>query len=276
MFKLITEKHEKAIHDFVNKIPTMETSLVVKELESLIDSIRNDIPEKKKISYGRYSIIKRMGLLLYPLLVEGEVDVLYLFNKIFINSEYDQFVRSLSVQLISIYGEKSSNLKEVLPFFEKAAMDDNWEMRECSAGFIRKLVKAYPDPMHDWYLKMVKSENAMQRRFASESLRPVADNGWFKKNPEFAFSIIENLYKESNAYPRTSVGNSLSDWMRIDEERALKIVRKLAKNGNKNSYWIAYRACRNIVKKDPIMVMNILQTDEYLYKDRKFYRKELE
>ena len=38
-------------------------------------------PEKKKISYGRYSIIKELGLELYPLLLEYEIDV-YDFSKI--------------------------------------------------------------------------------------------------------------------------------------------------------------------------------------------------
>ena len=121
---------------------------------------------------------------------------------------------------------------------------------------------------------MVKSKNPMQRRFACESLRPVADNGWFKKNPDFAFSIIENLYKEAEDYPRTSVGNSLSDWMRVDEKKTLKTVKELANNGNKNSYWIAYRACRNLVKKKPKLVLDMLKTDQYIYKDRKFYRRD--
>lgn len=102
----------------------------------------------------------------------------------------------------------------------------------------------------------------MQRRFACESLRPVADNDWFKKHPDFALSIIKNMFTESSAYPRTSVGNSLSDWMRIDQERTLKTVRELVASGDKNSYWIAYRACRNLVKKEPLLAMDILKTDQ--------------
>ena len=128
--------------------------------------------------------------------------------------------------------------------------------------------------MNEWYLETMKSENSMKRRFASESLRPVADNTWFKKHPEFTFSIIENLYHESSAYPRTSVGNSLSDWMRIDEALILPVVKEIASNGDENSYWIAFRACRNLVKKQPMLVMDILSTDSYIYKDRKFYRKD--
>lgn len=114
----------------------------------------------------------------------------------------------------------------------------------------------------------------MARRFASESIRPVADNQWFKKNPEFCFKIIENLYAESKDYPRSSVGNNLSDWSRIDPERVYSIVEKLVESGDKNSYWIANRACRNLVKKEPIRVMDLLKTDTYKYKTNIYHRKD--
>jgi len=174
--------------------------------------------------------------------------------------------------LISIYGEKTKDLNTVLPIFEQAATDEKWEVRECSAEFIRKLVKKIPVEMKKWYLKQVKSENPMARRFASESIRPVADNAWFKKRPEFCFDIIENLYTELKPYPRTSVGNNLSDWARTDKEKVFKIVEKLVASGNKNSYWIAYRACRNLVKTEPIGGMDLLKVDEYKYKKRVHYR----
>ena len=105
---------------------------------------------------------------------------------------------------------------------------------------------------------MVRSEDPNQRRFVSESLRPVVENRWFHKEPEYALGVIKHLFKESAPYPRTSVGNSLSDWMRVDQEIAWPIVVELAGNGDKNSYWIAYRACRNFVKKEPVLVMEML------------------
>lgn len=39
-----------------------------------------------------------------------------------------------------------------------------------------------------------------------------------------------------------------------------------------NSYWIATRACRNLVKKEPQRVRDALGVDEYHYKERHFYR----
>jgi len=36
--------------------------------------------------------------------------------------------------------------------------------------------------------------------------------------------------------------------------------------------WIAYRACRNLVKKEPVKVMDLLKVDEYKYKKRIYTR----
>ncbi len=272
MFKLIDLHHEEKISDFVNDIQTLDTESSVDRISQIIQHIYADIPDKKRISYGRYSIIKKMGICMYPLLEEKSVDICSLVAGIFDNAEYDQFVRSFTIQLLSIYGQETGKLEKVLPLFEQAAVSEHWEMRECSAGFIHKLVKKFPEPMHKWYLKMVKSANDKDRRFASESLRPVSENRWLHKNPKFAFSILEHLYTEPKDYPRTSVGNNLSDWMRVNQEVTLPIVKQLAANGDKNSYWIAYRACRNLVKKDPLFVMDMLKINQYIYKDRNFKR----
>ena len=75
------------------------------------------------------------------MLKETGIDVFHFTFEIFKALEHNQFVRSLAVQVISIYGLETKNLSKVLPVFEKVAVDENWIMRECSAGFIRKLVK---------------------------------------------------------------------------------------------------------------------------------------
>jgi hypothetical protein len=64
------------------------------------------------------------------------------------------------------------------------------------------------------------------------------------------------------------VGNNLSDLARHLPDRVLELVEELVASGDRNSYWIAYRACRNLVKKEPIRVMNLLHVDEYRYKKR--------
>jgi len=82
------------------------------------------------------------------------------------------------------------------------------------------------------------------------------------------------MFQERLAYPRTSVGNNLSDLARRLPDLVYDLVKELVDSGDKNSYWIAYRTCRNLVKKEPIRVMDLLKVDEYKYKKRIHKRSE--
>ena len=84
------------------------------------------------------------------------------------------------------------------------------------------------------------------------------------------------MFRESAPYPRTSVGNNLSDLARRLPELVYGLVEELVASGDKNSYWIAYRACRNLVKQEPVRVMDLLQVDEYKYKKAVYKRGDYE
>jgi hypothetical protein len=61
--------------------------------------------------------------------------------------------------------------------------------------------------------------------------------------------------------------------VRSSPELIFTIVEELATNGDDNSRWIAHRACRNLVKKEPERVLDVLDVDEYHYKDRHYHRR---
>lgn len=273
MFTLISPQHMNEL-PIIARMPISDAS---ETLHRLIETIREEIPEKKRISYGRYSIIKKLGEEFYPILLKEDIHPVKFGEDLFENPDSDPFVRSLGIQLVSIDAVERgiSAVKKILPLFEAAASADAWEIRECCAGFIRKLIPPFTAKMLEWYKSQTCSANPLLRRFAVESLRPVADNKWLKNHPQFSFAILELLYEEPHPYPRTSVGNSLSDWSKIDREKVYSIVEELVKSGDKNSYWIAYRACRNLVKKDPEKVMDLLKVDEYRYKKRVYARDSL-
>lgn len=237
-----------------------------------IHFIREQIPPQKRISYGRYSVIKMSGFLLHEMLLQKKKNYFFEAVKIFNAAQFDELVRGLALQLISIYGVQFPD--EAIPFIFKGGSDTHWEMREFAAGFVDKIIKAHPEKMKTEYLKLVTSDNANLRRLVSESLRPVRENKWFLKNPDYPFSILKHLFTESNPYPRSSVGNNLSDWARSHPEMIFNFVQKLVKTGNSNSFWIACRACRNLIKKEPVRVFNILGIDQYQYKEKIYYRKD--
>ena len=123
-------------------------------------------------------------------------------------------------------------------------------------------------------LRLAKSEDANVRRFVGETLRPVRENRWFYRNHDYPLSIIKEMFKESSAYARTSVGNNLSDLARQCPDTVYDVVGGLVENGDRNSYWIACRACRNLVKTDSLKVMDLLKVHEYRYKERIYKRSD--
>ncbi len=274
MFKLINESHTETLKAIITNISVDTRDDTYEKLATLLEMIKQEIPEKKRISIGRYSIIKKLGIQFYSLAMEHNIDILRFARDLFDNRSIDSFLRSLAVQLVAVMAVKDDHVSSSLSFIENAASDDDWIVRECSQGFVRNIIKKYPDEMKAWYLTMVKSDNPLKRRFVSESLRPVADNRWMQKDHTYTFSIIEHLFEESEEYPRTSVGNSLSDWLRVNKTVILPFVEKLAKSNNENARWIAYRACRNVIKDDPIAIMNMLNVESYKYKNKTYYVKD--
>lgn len=140
--------------------------------------------------------------------------------------------------------------------------------------FFRKLIREKPNEARAYLLKLATSKDLNTRRFVAETLRPVKENRWFYGRPDYPLSILRKLFKESSEYPRTSVGNNLSDLARHLPELVFGLVKGLVESGNRGSYWIAYRACRNLVKKEPVRVMDLLRVDEYKYKKRVYKRSD--
>lgn len=264
-FHLISGQNHQEITDLVDRLPSLKIPETSTHLAAIIDHIQNDIPDKRRISTGRYSIIKALGEELCPRLGNPLGFAAALFE-----NPGDAFVRSLGLQILSLWAVDQEGFEQVRPYFESGAGEEDWIVRECASGLARKLIKAFPQTVRAWYLELVKSPDPNLRRYVSESLRPVVENRWFQQEPEYALGVIQHLYKESAPYPRTSVGNNLSDWMRVDQVTTWPIVTELAKNGDINSHWIAYRACRNLVKKEPVLVMKTLGVTEYKYKNRQF------
>jgi 3-methyladenine DNA glycosylase AlkC len=237
----------------------------------VVDDIHANIPDNKRDSYGIVYAVKVLSEHLYGRLLQARVPILPAASHM-LEAATDATCRGVSLGLLSFHG--MDNLELVLPHFELAAASPDWNTREYAQMFFRRLIGHHPDEARQYLLRLAKSEDAKVRRFVGETLRPVQENRWFYKAPEYPLSIIGKMFKESSPYPRTSVGNNLSDLARRCPETVYAIVRELVDSGDKNSLWIACRACRNLVKQDPLRVMDLLKTDEYRYKKRVYRRSD--
>ena len=257
--------------DIIGRMLQDDYDSSITNISCVLGQMYDNIPDSKRISYGIVHTIKLLSEHLYTRLADTDAPVLRIASAIFDKSS-DPSVKGVAIGMLSYYG--LSDYKAVLPYFESAAASSDWELREHTQMFFRKLIKKYPDEMKTYLLRLTKSKDANLRRFVAETLRPVQENRWFYKNPDYSLSILRGMLKERAEYPRTAVGNNLSDLARQLPELVYDLVAELVESGDKNSYWIAYRACRNLVKTEPVKVLDLLKTDEYKYKDRVYKRSD--
>jgi len=269
--KILDHEIETKLQAIIANVLQGKYTLVIKHVPDVLEALYDNIPENKRISFGRVYTVQVLSRYLFSILVEINAKVYEIGATLFEKSE-DFRTKGVALGLLSFYG--IDDYEKVLSSFKASASSADWNMREFAQMFFRKLIQKWPDAMKEYLLRLTGSKDPNIRRFVSETLRPVKENRWFYKRPKYSVSILRNLFRESSEYPRTSVGNNLSDLARHLPDLVFELVEELVASGDRNSYWIAYRACRNLVKKEPIRVMNLLHVDEYRYKKRVYRRSE--
>jgi 3-methyladenine DNA glycosylase AlkC len=255
--------------------PILETNFnsVIRKTPAIIDALIANIPIHRRSSYGRVYAIKILSQHLFSKLSTGQIALLEIASELFMRTEESRS-KGVWLGVLSHYGEEK--YQPVLPIFQAAAVSTDWEIREYAQMFFRKLIKQHPAVIQQFLLNLVNSEDPNIRRFVAETLRPVQENQWFYTEPEYPLRVLRHLFSEVVRYPRTAVGNNLSDLARRLPNLVYTLVGELVATNDKNSYWIAYRACRNLVKKDPVKVMKLLGVDEYRYKTQEYHLSDYE
>ncbi len=249
---------------------TGQTEAGIELLRSLKDEVHAGIPARQRQSRGITWVVQRISRLFIAECTTRPQEIHILADILYKNLPSDDFLNGVPIFLMGEYGK--SDPAGAAEFFLHVADADEWVLREFAQASFRILLKPSRKFALPWLKQTVQSDRPNLRRFVGETLRPVTENRWLNDEPETSLAILRLLFREPNPYPRTSVGNNLSDLSRRNPELILGIVRELVASGDKNSYWIAYRACRNMVKKSPREILDVLGVDEYHYKDRNFYK----
>lgn len=267
-----TEAEVSAAAVIIQDLQGKQVRRGIERLRALKDDVHAAIPEKLRIGRGITWVVERVSMVLAAQgLLDDQLREMALV--IYTQLKEDDLLVGVPIFLMAEYGLRHP--AEAFGFFEEAAHAENWVAREFAAGAFRKIIGPNKDVILPWLQQMARNTDPNRRRFASETLRPVTHNKWINQQPEYSLSVLRLLFMEVHPYPRTSVGNNLSDLSRRQPELIFGLVKNLVASGNANSYWIAYRACRNLVKKDSQRVMDLLKVEEYHYKDRN-YQKERE
>jgi 3-methyladenine DNA glycosylase AlkC len=115
---------------------------------------------------------------------------------------------------------------------------------------IRPFIRKYPQKCIIQMKKWAVSDNFHLRRLASEGLRPKlpwsAKLDTFVDNPNPVFEILEILKQDPVMFVKKSVANHLTDWLKVNKEPTVELLRRWEVIEDKNTKWIIKRATRKI------------------------------
>ncbi|MDO5104253.1 DNA alkylation repair protein [Capnocytophaga sp.] len=115
---------------------------------------------------------------------------------------------------------------------------------------IRPYIRKYPEKSLKIIEKWAKSPNFHLRRLASEGLRPklpwASKLDTFINNPKPVFRILELLKEDEIMFVKKSVANHLTDWLKVNYEAVVPLIRRWQQSENKHTQWIIKRATRKI------------------------------
>lgn len=237
------------------------------EIFKILELLYQNIPDNKRISYGSTYVMRILTKHIAENYSSVNKSTDTLARQLFNQSAHYK-VKGIALGLIAL--EDQGNMQEKFSYFRTASASEAWELREFAQMWFKKLIRKEPAKAKQFLLKQTKSSNPCIRRFVAETLRPVKENKWFFNNIDYSLDVLEKLFYESKPYPRTSVGNNLSDISKKKPELIFDIAAQLVKSGDKNAVWIAHRACRNLVKKKKDRVLEILNIREYKYKNKTY------
>jgi 3-methyladenine DNA glycosylase AlkC len=228
-------------------------------LFNLIMEIKNSIPDKQKIGKG---IVWSLRQVRKQVQKEVPLDLQKQALDILISSNLWQ-IRKLTAFLASSCASEEKSIKYYINFIKKAANDSHFGVRESAQMALRELLQVFPNQIFLVYQEWIVDSNEYTRRCVSESLRPVLVNGrnWIREKPEKAIKILKYLNRDPSLYVRKSVGNNLSDISRRQPELVLATLHEwlLENEYDNRTFFIARKACRNIVKNNPKGVNKLLR-----------------
>ena len=119
---------------------------------------------------------------------------------------------------------------------------------------IRAFIRKYPEQTLRKMTEWAQSDNFHLRRLASEGLRPKLP--WATKletfihNPAPVFAILDLLKEDKVMFVKKSVANHLTDWLKVNKEPTVKLIKKWRTSNNIDTKWIIKRATRKISLED--------------------------
>lgn len=117
---------------------------------------------------------------------------------------------------------------------------------------IRPYIRQYPEHTLQQMKAWAKSKNFHLRRLASEGLRPklpwASKLDLFIDNPQPVFEILDILKTEPVKFVKKSIGNHLTDYIKVNPEPTFDLIENWKKIDNEHTQWIINHATRKLIK----------------------------
>jgi hypothetical protein len=163
--KILTAEIEAKIqHDIIENVLQQKFDLAVGHLLDILQELYANIPEGKRISFGRVYTIQVLSSYLFSSLVKANAPVFEIGSTMFKRSN-DSRAKGVSLGILSLCGIE--NREKVLPFFKSSASSPDWNMREYAQMFFRRLIREKPRETKEFLLKLARSRDPNIRRFVS-------------------------------------------------------------------------------------------------------------
>src|SRR3972149_5170065 len=116
---LLNDETRKQIHkDVLGPLLNQDYDLAASNIPRILDKLHADIPDDKRISYGRVHTIKVLSEFVYRRLVDAGAPVFQIASVTFDKHE-DYKSKGVALGMLSWYG--LDDYQKVLPYFESAA-----------------------------------------------------------------------------------------------------------------------------------------------------------
>ncbi|HMR84576.1 MAG TPA: DNA alkylation repair protein [Niabella sp.] len=115
---------------------------------------------------------------------------------------------------------------------------------------VRPYIRKYPEKSLVRIRKWAVSSDFHLRRLASEGLRPKLP--WapkldvFNDDPQPVFTILEILKEDEIKFVKKSVANHLTDWLKVNYEPTVQLIKTWQQSDNGHTQWIVKHAIRKI------------------------------
>ncbi len=156
---LFTEEIQQKIeYHVLDAVQQGDCASALNAIPDVLDELYANIPDNRRISYGRVYTIKVLAKHLYTCLVEKKASIFPIALTLFEESAEFRTI-GVALGILSFYG-RDEDYTAVLPYFEKAAASEEWDVREFTQMFFRKLIKKYPEKAQIFLLRLVKSKGS--------------------------------------------------------------------------------------------------------------------